>query len=87
MNKKIDIVCFKKIKLIFEKKNASACSCCKNIIFRSDNTDFKAASAVHSLALIVPGSGRTVKYWGLLSFDLAFTRSKLNSPGICVVYH
>jgi hypothetical protein len=33
--------------------------------------------------LIKPGSGRTIKYWGPLSLDLAFTRCKFISPSIC----
>jgi hypothetical protein len=37
------------------------------------------------LTLIKPGSGRTVKNPGPLSFDLAFTRSKLTFPGISIV--
>ncbi len=40
-----------------------------------------------ALTLIEPGSGRTIKYRSLLNFDLAFIRSKPNSPSICVVYH
>jgi hypothetical protein len=34
------------------------------------------------LTLIQPGSGKFVNYWGPFSFDLAFTRCKLTSPGI-----
>ncbi len=37
------------------------------------------------LTLIKPGSGRTVKYWDLISFDLAFTRFKFTYSGICQV--
>ncbi len=29
-----------------------------------------------------PGSGKFVNYWGPFSFDLAFTRCKLTSPGM-----
>jgi hypothetical protein len=39
------------------------------------------------LTLNQPGSGKYVKYRGPISFDLAFTRCKLTSPGICVVCH
>jgi hypothetical protein len=34
------------------------------------------------LILIQPGSEKSVNYRGLFSFDLAFTRCKLTSPGI-----
>jgi hypothetical protein len=37
------------------------------------------------LTLIKPGSGRTVQYWNLISFDLAFTRFKFTCSGICQV--
>ncbi len=37
------------------------------------------------LTLIKHGSGRTVKYWDLISFDLAFTRFKFTCSGICQV--
>jgi hypothetical protein len=39
------------------------------------------------LTLIQIGSGKSVKYWGPLSFDLAFMRCKFTSPelGRCVI--
>jgi hypothetical protein len=39
------------------------------------------------LTLNQPGSGKDVKFRGPFCFDLAFTRCKLTSPGICVVCH
>jgi hypothetical protein len=41
----------------------------------------------YDLTLNQPGSGKCVKYQGPFCFDLAFTRCKLTSPGICVVFH
>jgi hypothetical protein len=39
------------------------------------------------LTLNQPGSRKCVKYRGPFCFDLAFTRCKLTSPGICVACH
>ncbi len=48
---------------------------------------FPLAAVAKILTLNQPGSGKDVKYPGLFCFDLAFTRCKLTSPGICVVCH
>jgi hypothetical protein len=35
-----------------------------------------------ALTLIQPGSGKSVNYWGLFDFDLAFMRGTLTSPSV-----
>jgi hypothetical protein len=60
-------------------------------ISKSRNHCWKGEAVKHerraSLTLNQPGSGKYVKYWGPISFDLAFTRCKLTSPGLCVMCH